>query len=471
MKTNETKTAKLANHREFYNARLQVRCEEKNGSLYWYGYDDSKLKKVTVRTSRGCGRLSRYVGNPWKRISKKVAAEILAKYDITVEQFIAYTNEEPELMNELAAQKAEEERQELLAFFLSTPLASIDAATEAEIEMSEMASKSTDNAVEAEIETQKTDTAGIDVKPYAVQIKMFGNKVPMFSITANGQAVANKRRTINWRKKEVDEWVLKAYEMRSQYPNMTIEVQEEVAVLHLDSFACNPHIVRELNVTLTGMTDYERRQIEEYEKSFIEAQPSKEIELPSGDFTVSSGAEAFGIVASYFPNGIEFDGIDYGWRGEKHFCFYSKELDMSVIAMSDEKNSRIEMIEVVNHKESSSGGKSYRPLSVRIAPPRNGVAKEKTEERTQKTPAPAKKVPDKAERWLANAKVDEAGRYYLVPEISYKNYEANANWNPCFYILTNDLKLRRLGLKFAIELAKQDKATEISKNNITTLKK
>ena len=85
------------------------------------------------------------------------------------------------------------------------------------------------------------------------------------------------------------------------------------------------------------------------------------------------------------------------------------------------------------------------------------------------TPAVIKPDP-KTERWLAGAKIDEAGRYYIVSEISYKNFENHANWNPCFYILTSDLKLRRIGLQFAKELVARGQAIEIGKADIAELK-
>lgn len=74
-----------------------------------------------------------------------------------------------------------------------------------------------------------------------------------------------------------------------------------------------------------------------------------------------------------------------------------------------------------------------------------------------------------AARWLENAKVDAAGRYYIVPEISYKNFEAHENWNPVFYIVTNDLKLRRIGFEFMKKLVACGQAIEINKQDITAL--
>ena len=147
MKTNEKKA--LANHRKFAAATLSVKCEEKNGRAIWYEYDDSKLEKHTTRTKRGCGRISRYTGTAWRRISKKVAAEILAKYGISVEQFLAYTLEDPALIAELEAQKAEEVRQEQLDWVTSTPLvnpAALDVAIEAEIALATVKTNETDGS-------------------------------------------------------------------------------------------------------------------------------------------------------------------------------------------------------------------------------------------------------------------------------------------------------------------------------------
>ena len=256
MKTESRK--QIANHREFDSASLRVKCEEKSGAVYWYIYDESKFKTTFASTTRGCGRISKTTGNPWARTNKKAATEILAKYGITVEQFIAYCNEDPELMSELEAQRAEEERAELLDFFMSKPLTSDDAlqvATEAEIQLAKLAEvnvETTDNTavVNATNEVKLISSPEPDKTEYKVKIGMFGNKTPMFYIDVNGKSLDSKSR--NWRKKEVDAWVLKAYEERYKYPNITIEVQEEVAVLFLDSFACNPRIVREMNVLMTG---------------------------------------------------------------------------------------------------------------------------------------------------------------------------------------------------------------------------
>lgn len=773
MKTESKK--QLANHREFYNATLRVKCEEKSGSIYWYGYDDSNLKTVTTRTTRGCGRLSKTVGNPWKRISKKVAEEILTKYGITAEQFIAYCNEDPELMSELEAQRAEEERAELLDFFMSKPLTSSDAlqvATEAEIQLAKLAeekAETADNTAAENVETtgntivetkslqhgaityyvdgkrvsreialnaakenrkgnlftfetgcwnENTKTvnyktlmiiaectikiqkkaflhdlgfsvivSGVEVKTfyaskditydikqarqnavvlankiarayicgafgvrimggcdikilnapitepdiddyavstyaqdaaiaaeieqapagvqestnvetkgnlpdlteYKVKISMFGNKTPMFSITVNGKPMNGNFR--NWSKKAVDAWVLKAYEEREQYPNMTIEVPRAVAALHLNSFACNPRIVREMNVLLTGMSEYERAQIAEYEKSFNEegiqpARPvwpdfedtvssvaealalvakhfpgrleydscgydyrdgqyycyrndpakvyvivdgsfpckfiiirsfdgvfatrvriaspqvkatesvaettspkSAEPELkqvavvPCGAHTVASGTEAFALIAPYFPNGIKYDGVDYGYRGETHFIFYDEPTKMSVIVASDEEQRRIEYIDIMSAGNkrlmtviiSKTLAKVTENVSTKFnQPPAQGqVVGESTSDK--KKVASKKKIKPKnnsqAERWLEGAKVDGEGRYYVVPELSYKNFTENTNWNPCFYVVTASLKLRRVGLKFAIELAKAGCAIEISKDVVPTLAK
>lgn len=86
-------------------------------SVYWYGYNSDNLETRTTKTRRGCGRISKTVGNEWKRISKKAAAEILGKYGFTLEQFCAYENGELEIV-EVTTDSEE---------IISTPLVSVDA--------------------------------------------------------------------------------------------------------------------------------------------------------------------------------------------------------------------------------------------------------------------------------------------------------------------------------------------------------
>lgn len=81
---------------DFSIASLYVKSEVINGKVYWYGDNSDNLSTRFEKTSRGCGRRSKTVGNPWKRISKAAATEILAKYSITIEQFRAYENGEHE---------------------------------------------------------------------------------------------------------------------------------------------------------------------------------------------------------------------------------------------------------------------------------------------------------------------------------------------------------------------------------------
>lgn len=77
---------------------------------------------------------------------------------------------------------------------------------------------------------------------------------------------------------------------------------------------------------------------------------------------------------------------------------------------------------------------------------------------------------ERQQKWLENAKVSDSNKYYIVPELDYKGVEANSNWKPCFYIVTNDLKLTRISLKFAVELAALGKAIEVSKAQVATFK-
>ena len=334
--TIENKIANLANHRSFYDATLDVKCEEKNGSIYWYEYDDSNLKKVTTKVSRGCGRITRHIGNSWKRIGKKVAAEILSKFGITLEQFIAYTNEEPELMNELNEQKAEEERVETLNFFLSTPLTDIDSAIEVEIANQTTAEEIADEAQEFASETDEDAYEGRELT----------HDVDLF----DGMGIAEAE-------------------------GIDFEAEDNSTYKPANKAANIPEI-----------------------------------------------------------GGIEDDDLAEAYAG--------RELDCNVY-----------MIEI---PEISNTGKPLTGEEPAL----------KTKKTRKKTSVAEQKI-----RWLENAKINENGKYYIVPEADYKNFPANKGWNPCFYIVTNDLKIKRIGLKFAIELAKSDKAIELSKDEVKKLKK
>ena len=179
---------------------------------------------------------------------------------------------------------------------------------------------------------------------------------------------------------------------------------------------------------------------------------------------------------------------------------------MSVIACSSENNRRIEDLLImsearqylmtvnIDKKKAKVAVPVAEPISPKVAVLRAEPASPKVMDNPppivlnakidaqiaqstndKKKVASKKKVQPKnnsqAERWLEGAKVDDEGRYYVVPELSYKNFAENTNWNPCFYVVTASLKLRRVGLKFAIELAKNGRAIEISKDEVLTLAK
>lgn len=110
--------------------------------------------------------------------------------------------------------------------------------------------------VKADDEKQGMFADSVDTTPYHAKIIMFGDKIPMFQVICNGRELNSKRGNgHSLSQKEVDEWIIKTYQQRKQYPNLIIEVPEVVATLYLDSFACNPRFIRELNVTLTKLEE------------------------------------------------------------------------------------------------------------------------------------------------------------------------------------------------------------------------
>ena len=99
-------------------------------------------------------------------------------------------------------------------------------------------------------EPQIATPASVDMKPYRVEIVMYGNKKPLFDILVNG----NRNNSRCLVQKGVDDWLIKAYRMRKQYPNMTIEIPRVIAGW-FDVFNINPsRFLDELNITLTEKT-------------------------------------------------------------------------------------------------------------------------------------------------------------------------------------------------------------------------
>lgn len=103
-------------------------------------------------------------------------------------------------------------------------------------------------------EPQITTPASVDMKPYRVEIVMYGDKKPLFDILVNGKCINGSISSRSLVQKDVDAWLIKAYQMRKQYPNMTVEIPRVVAC-GLDVFNINPsRFLAELHVTLTEET-------------------------------------------------------------------------------------------------------------------------------------------------------------------------------------------------------------------------
>ncbi|MBR5913440.1 MAG: hypothetical protein IKZ58_03615 [Selenomonadaceae bacterium] len=75
---------------------------------------------------------------------------------------------------------------------------------------------------------------------------------------------------------------------------------------------------------------------------------------------------------------------------------------------------------------------------------------------------------DDVKRWLENAIVED-GKYLIVPEINYKNFDENPNWRPCFYIVKEGYTLCRIGIELAKYIALKENFIEISKDEVKRL--
>lgn len=90
-----------------------------------------------------------------------------------------------------------------------------------------------------------------------------------------------------------------------------------------------------------------------------------ESELPTGEITVDSGAEAWSLVGKHFPKGnLEFYRAYKGFNNEDKFCYTLDEIIYVHVTCTPD-NSRVELIEVINTYES---GSKRKPLTVYIKP-------------------------------------------------------------------------------------------------------
>lgn len=95
----------------------------------------------------------------------------------------------------------------------------------------------------------------VETTPHHVdfEIRMFGNKTPLFDIFANGKLI---KRSL--RKSDAEKWLIRLYQQRHSYANLTVEIPRVVAALFLD---IDSRIVRKLNVTLTEDTPQAQMQV------------------------------------------------------------------------------------------------------------------------------------------------------------------------------------------------------------------
>ena len=99
------------------------------------------------------------------------------------------------------------------------------------------------------------------------------------------------------------------------------------------------------------------------EQKIAAAQPT--VELPKGAIEVNSGADAFKLIAPYFPNGLIFSHVTKGFKREDVFSYTDDKETLFVAATCDKGNRRIEAVEVIDTNES---GSRRKPLTVYIKP-------------------------------------------------------------------------------------------------------
>lgn len=85
------------------------------------------------------------------------------------------------------------------------------------------------------------------------------------------------------------------------------------------------------------------------------------------------------------------------------------------------------------------------------------------------TPAEIEKIEnDEAtkKRWLENAKISSDGKYYIVVDTEYNGYGENLNLRPVYRIVTENYRMRRIGIGLAYLLVEKNLAFEMTKAQV-----
>ena len=78
---------------------------------------------------------------------------------------------------------------------------------------------------------------------------------------------------------------------------------------------------------------------------------------------------------------------------------------------------------------------------------------------------------EKKAKWLENALLNEDGKYQIIVDLDLDNRGSHKTWTPYAWLVKNENKKIRILWTFALELAAQGKAVEVSKDKIAENKK
>lgn len=115
-------------------------------------------------------------------------------------------------------------------------------------------------------------------------------------------------------------------------------------------------------VTVSPEAFDEALYYEQENANYYKARTAANANLPTGTVEVATGAEAFALIAPYFPNGLTFSGTQKEFNREDSFTF-TDGTGLFAKATCTPDNSRVEVVEVVN-----TGEGKRTPLSVVIKP-------------------------------------------------------------------------------------------------------
>ena len=318
---------------KYLEAREEVSFKYNNaGARIWY-----RAHAIIEDGAIDNGKFAFWSCNHDIKINKYQAALILEKYGMTVEEFVAaekeiYATYYPETNAEIELASNNSDDNEI----------TFQSALANNLTFEHFVAMSTGTTVEAYQAKKAAEIAEFERRQKAFEIK---------------DQINSLENTIEHHVGTLNDIITNHYNPANgdgSWEDYTAELGAELANC-LNKLA-------DLKAQLATLEPAENTEEVADTNTGIKEEPPMTNNLPTGIVTAETGAEAFSLVAPYFPNGLSFKCVTKGFNNEDEYIFYDGG-DMYLNVYLTKDNSRGDCLEVLNCNEN---GSKRHPLTVGI---------------------------------------------------------------------------------------------------------